>query len=111
MGENLSTKYLIKKGYKIVDRNFRCKSGEIDIIAENKDYLIFIEVKTRSSLCYGKPQDAVHKYKRKNMIKTARYYLYINKFENRFIRFDIIEIYLKRESFKINHIQKVDIFA
>lgn len=59
IGEEISTDYLQKCGYEIIKRNYRCMQGEIDIIAKDKKELVFIEVKTRSNLCYGKPREAV----------------------------------------------------
>ena len=79
IGENIAIKYLENNGYKIVDKNFECRQGEIDIIAKEKNELVIIEVKTRKSLEYGNPVDAVDKNKRKHIYKVAEYYLYIKK--------------------------------
>ena len=68
IGEELATKYLAQNKYKIIERNFRCKQGEIDIIAydlRNKE-LVFFEVKTRSNFKYGRPSEAVTKVKKKH---------------------------------------------
>lgn len=58
-GEDMATEYLLKKGYMIICRNFRCFQGEIDIVARDNDYLVFIEVKTRTSTKYGEAREAV----------------------------------------------------
>ena len=108
IGENLACKYLKKNKYIIIDRNFSCKQGEIDIIAcdERKKELVFIEVKTRSNLKYGRPSQAVDKIKRNHIIRSAKYYNYKNKIQNIPIRFDVIEILLNNSCYKINHIKQ-----
>ena len=108
-GEDIATQYLIQKGYKIVERNFYCRQGEIDIIAKEKQEIVFVEVKTRSNLCFGKPREAVDEGKQNHIYKTAKYYLYKHKLENSYVRFDAIEIYLKIDKYKLNHIKNVDI--
>ena len=93
IGENLACMYLQKNKYTIIDRNFRCRQGEIDIIAcDEKKELVFIEVKTRSNLKYGLPSESVVKMKK-------------NKIENTPIRFDVIEVLLNNSYYKINHIK------
>ena len=109
MGENIACKYLEEIGYRIIERNFNCRQGEIDIIAIDKDEYVFVEVKTRSNLCFGKPSEAVNDYKQKHIYKSTRYYMHINNIENAFIRFDVIEVYLKKEKYKIQHLKAVDI--
>lgn len=109
IGEDIGAKYLEQIGYKIIERNFNCRQGEIDIIAKDKDELVFIEVKTRSSLFFGKPKEAVNFYKQKHILKSTRYYLYIHKLNNCFMRFDIIEIYFKNNKYRLNHIKNVEI--
>lgn len=106
-GEDVATKYLEEKNYKIIERNFYCKQGEIDIVARNKEYLIFIEVKTRSNIYFGNPSEAVNEKKQKHIYSSAKYYLYINKFENEFIRFDVIEVYVMTNKYTINHIKQI----
>ena len=105
-GEEIGTKYLIKNGYKIIIRNFRCRQGEIDIIAQDKNEIVFIEVKTRKNTNYGYPIDAVDKRKQKHILNASKYYIYINKLEKKNIRFDVIEIY-KKDKFYINHIKNI----
>lgn len=92
-GEDIAIKYLEESGYKILDRNFITKKGEIDIIAYYRNEYIFIEVKTRSSNKYGRPIEAVNKIKEHNIIESSKYYIYKNKLENKYIRYDIIEVY------------------
>ena len=91
-GEDVATALLKKKGYKIVERNYRNKIGEIDIIAKNKEDLVFIEVKTRKSEKFGTPAEAVTYYKKQKIVNTAKWYLSNNPTELN-IRFDVIEVY------------------
>lgn len=106
LGEELATKYLIKNGYEIIARNFQCKIGEIDIIAKDKNEIVFIEVKSRKILSYGMPAEAVDENKKKHIYRTAQYYLLINNILNIFTRIDVIEVYMMNRKYKINHIKK-----
>lgn len=109
IGEEISAKYLESIGYKIIERNFICRQGEIDIIAKDKDEYVFIEVKTRSNFLYGKAKEAVDNYKQKHIYKSTRYYLHINRLDNSYVRFDVIEVYLKDNKYKLKHLKQVDI--
>ena len=109
MGENISLKYLEKIGYKILEKNFACRQGEIDIIAKDKLEIVIIEVKTRSNLNYGNPREAVDKNKKNHIYNSAKYYIHVNKLENNYIRFDVIEIYKIKNRFKLKHLKNVDI--
>ena len=112
IGEELACKYLRKKGYKILENNKRESHKEIDIIAANKEYIVFVEVKTRSVgndlyNQYGSPASAVTKKKQSNLIYAANAYLSTN-FTNKQPRMDVIEVYLDKlsgELLKINHIE------
>lgn len=104
-GEEIAVEYLENNKYKIIETNFSCKQGEIDIIAKDKKEIVFIEVKTRTNIMYGRPADAVTYYKKKHILQSIQYYLYIKKLENEFVRIDIIEIYIKNNKYKINHIK------
>lgn len=107
LGEDLACKYLQDKGYKIIERNFEARQGEIDIIAKDQNELVFIEVKTRSNISYGKPAEAVNEIKQNHLIKTIEYYVYSRHLEDEFIRIDIIEIYLLKNKYRVNHIKQV----
>lgn len=107
IGEDLAVKYLIQNGYKIWKRNFKCKQGEIDIIAWDNNELVIIEVKTRTRIKYGKPVDAVNIDKRRHIFKVTEYFVFINKLENEYIRFDVIEVYIKDNKYYINHIKNI----
>lgn len=107
-GENLACKYLEENNYKMIEKNFLCQQGEIDMIAKDmiKNELVFIEVKTRSNFKYGNPADAVNKQKQKHMIQAIKYYIYKNHIQNIPIRIDVIEVYIM-ENYKINHIKQI----
>ena len=106
IGEKIALEYLKSKGYTIVSKNFRCKQGEIDIIAEDSDNIIFIEVKTRTSTKFGEAKEAVNTEKQKHIYKAAGYFLYKNNLESRFVRIDVIEVYILKNGVKINHIKQ-----
>lgn len=105
-GEELTCDYLVKNNYEIVEKNFRCKQGEIDIIAKdliNED-IVFIEVKTRKNENCGLPQEAVNINKQKHIFNVAMYYIYKNKIINSLFRFDVVAIKIGNE-IKIEHIK------
>ncbi|CAD0000764.1 YraN family protein [Flavobacterium chungangense] len=106
-GEDLAVEYLLQNDYKILERNWIFQKAEIDIIAKKDHFLAVIEVKTRSSLDYGSPQDFVKPKKIQLLIKAVN--AYINDREKDFdddleIRFDIIAIHKTQETFAIEHL-------
>lgn len=102
IGEKIASKYLLSKGAEILENNYRIKSGEVDIIAKLDNELIFVEVKSRSSIRYGYPSESVNYNKIKKITNTAKYYILKNNLYNVPIRFDVVEIYLSEH--RINHI-------
>ncbi len=93
-GEDYTCEYLQNKGYRIIERNFRNKLGEIDLIAKDGKVICFIEVKTRESLQYGAPFEAVHLAKQRKMARVALSYLkYRFNTVDILSRFDVISIY------------------
>lgn len=97
LGEEYAAKALQKIGYKIEERNYHSKYGEIDIIASNSEYLLFVEVKTRSMKSWGLPREAVNYSKQQKIIKTA--YSYIAEFGmNAQPRFDVVEVYMNSKT-------------
>lgn len=104
-GETVAAKFLEKQGYTIITKNFKCSYGEIDIIATDKNEIIFVEVKTRCSQKYGEAREAVDMTKKKHIKKAAMHYIYKHRLENEFIRFDVMEVYLKKDKFFINHVK------
>lgn len=91
-GEDKAVKHLVKNGYKILDRNFRTKLGEIDIIAKDDEALVFIEVKTRSSMSFGVPQLSVDTRKQNKLIKLALSYIKQKNIKHKVIRFDVLAL-------------------
>ncbi|MCC3864840.1 YraN family protein [Terrisporobacter petrolearius] len=102
LGEEIAFKYIISKGGKIIEKNYRTKMGEVDIIAKLNGELVFVEVKSRSNLNYGYPSESVNYKKKRKITNVAKYYILDNSLENLSIRFDVIEIYFNEK--KINHI-------
>ena len=102
LGEEIALKYIISKGGKIIERNYRTKIGDIDLIAKLNGELVFVEVKSRSNINYGYPSESVDYKKKRKITNVAKYYILDNSLENLSIRFDVIEIYLNEK--KINHI-------
>lgn len=91
-GEDEATQKLLELGYEIKERNYRNIIGEIDIIAQDKDILCFIEVKTKSSSGYGSPEEMVDKRKQRKIIRTAQLYLSENRLQNINWRIDVVAI-------------------
>lgn len=92
LGENLALKHLKNKGYKFLERNFRSKFGEIDIIAREDDVLVFIEVKTRWSKKFGPPEGTVTPWKIKRIIKIGQYYKSLHPELPEAMRIDVVTI-------------------
>ena len=74
LGEKLAKDFLKKRGYRILETNYRCPQGEIDIVAKRKDWLVFIEVRAKKSLEFGSPEESITPTKRERMRATAAYY-------------------------------------
>ncbi len=89
-GEALAREWLISKSYTILQANFRCKYGEIDVVARDADTLVFVEVKHYKSGSLRTPYEAVSKSKQRKIIQTAQYYLMQNPQLNQSMRFDVI---------------------
>ncbi len=107
-GEQAAAEYLKKKHYKIIGLNYSCRFGEIDLIAQNKKYIVFAEVKLRKSDFFAEAREFVTASKQEKIIKTASLWLTQNETELQ-PRFDVIEIYAPEgatsKSLKINHIE------
>jgi putative endonuclease len=102
-GEEKALRFLKKNGYRIIENNYVCKMGEMDIIAREKDTLVFIEVKTRTSTEFGPPQLAVNLSKQRQLSKVALNYLKEKHLEDPKARFDVVAILLgqKREEIEL----------
>lgn len=99
-GEEKAEKYLKNKKYKILEKNYRCLYGEIDIIAEYKKILVIVEVKYRKNASFGKGYEAVGLSKQQKIIKTTEYYINKKKIKSP-VRFDVISI----DNDEITHIE------
>lgn len=106
-GELSACKYLKKKGYKILERNYTTTVGEIDIIAEDKGVLVFVEVKTRKNEKFGLPREAVGFFKQRKYNQVAMQYIKANDLFNIACRFDVIEIIDKINNEKCNHVKEL----
>ncbi len=93
-GERLAAEELVRRGYAIVERNFRCRHGEIDLIAEDAQDLIFVEVKTRRGNAYGLPEEAVTPRKQQKLVQVALYYLDLHACSERSWRIDVVAVQL-----------------
>jgi len=105
IGEDIAVKFLSRKGYKILKRNYRYGHGEIDIIAMYKDVLIFVEVRVKFSDKFGSPEDSVTIKKREQLKKIASAFIQMNEVNFSECRFDVIGITFKDGKFNINHIE------
>lgn len=108
LGESAAAAYLENRGFSILDRNYRIKNAEIDIIAKDGNAIAFIEVKTRKNLRKGLPAESVNYVKQKKIISAAMYYIRENNLNNVRLRFDVIEVFLQNnynDSFKFNLIK------
>jgi putative endonuclease len=110
-GENQACRYLEIRGLILIERNYRCRMGELDLIMRDGEYLVFVEVRSRSNRNYGNPAETVTRYKQNRLIRTAAYYLQRHQL-NVPCRFDIIaisnpqnKIYLEwiKDAFQVNY--------
>jgi putative endonuclease len=104
--EEAATEYLIQRGYAIVERNYRFSDGEIDIIAEHLEELVFIEVRSRQGVRYGLPQETVNYKKQQKLRRLASQYLKLKKIWQRACRFDVVGIIFSKEG-KIESIELI----
>ncbi len=112
LGEDIAVDYLKKKGYKIIERNFRKGYTEIDIIAVKDDTLVFVEVKSRKSNSYGDPFESIAPWKVKNLVKTAEFYKLLHPRLPDFMRIDAVGVFLSPDDRiqKIEHIENISGF-
>ena len=104
-GEEIALRFLKKKGYRIIEQNYVCKMGEMDIIAKEKDTFAFIEVKTRTSTTFGPPQSAVNASKQRQLSKVALNFLKEKNLEDVRARFDVVAILLRPKGEEIELIR------
>ncbi len=105
-GEELAAAFLVRNGFELIERNFRCKGGEVDIVAKDGKTLVFVEVKSRKTLTYGVPQLAVTPFKQRQISKAALTWLAKNHKHDSPARFDVIAILLNGDyQHQIEHIR------
>jgi putative endonuclease len=104
-GEDLAVRYLKKKGYKVIQQNYTCPVGEIDIIARQKKTIVFVEVKTRRTLSFGSARHAITAHKQRKISMTALYYLKSSHQMDQDARFDVVTVQSKGDSQDIDLIQ------
>ncbi len=112
IGEDVACKFLEKQGFKIIERNFRKSYGEIDIIAIERDTLVFIEVKTRITSEFGTPLDAITPWKLKTLVKTAQFYKLTHPKLPESLRIDAVSIRLSDKYINecIEHVRNISDF-
>lgn len=103
-GEDLAVDFLLKNGYQILQRNYIFQKAEVDIIAQKKDILAVVEVKTRSTVNFGNPQDFVKPKQIKNLVKAIDEYVVVNDLDLE-VRFDIVAVVKEVGGFKIEHLE------
>ena len=109
-GEALAEKFLIDKGFRIIQRNYRCKIGEIDLICEKDKILVFCEVKSRRSIVFGIPAEAIDSKKIRHIRRVASWFLTQKMCINRLysdydMRFDVVEVVFVNEKYELNHVE------
>jgi len=104
-GEDLAAAALKKQGYKILERNYRTPLGEIDVIARHQGFLVFLEVKTRRSLHFGEPQEAVSPAKQARLKRLADYYVKVKRQGEVKMRFDVVAITVSEAGPQVEIIQ------
>ncbi len=104
-GEDLAERYLKRQGYAIVERNYRCPLGEIDLIALNKRVVVFVEVKTRRVDTSGAPLESVNAVKQRRLKRTALHYLNKHRLHDRDVQFDVVGISLRSDPPAVQHVR------
>ena len=97
LGEKFARNFLKKKGYRIRETNFRCHEGEIDIIAEKKDYLVFIEVRTKTSSSFGSPEESITYTKKEKLVASALSYMETHRNLPALWRIDFVAVELDKD--------------
>ncbi len=105
VGELLAVRFLEREGMKILRRNYRFERGEIDIVAEEGEEIVFVEVKARRSKAFGEPEEAVTDHKQEQLRKVAEGYLFEHELSDRACRFDVVAIFFHNGRAEINHIK------
>ena len=104
-GEEIAVRYLRENGYLVLERNFRCPLGEMDIVARHGDVLVFVEVRSRRSQGYGEPLESVGIVKQKKLSRIALYYIQKHHLQGRKARFDVLGVKIQPDGHKIDIIR------
>ncbi len=104
-GEETACGYMRKNSMEILTRNYRCRGGEIDIIAKDGETIAFVEVKTRTGAKYGTPADAVTRAKMRKIITAAQHYIMLERLTDQNFRFDVAEVTGERGYYSVNYIK------
>ena len=104
-GERIAELFLQKKGYKLVERNYRCSGGELDLIVLDRRVVVFVEVKTRTGSGFGTPFEAVESRKQQRMIRAAQYFLAEKGLQQRDARFDVVGVSWPGRQPVVEHIE------
>ena len=104
-GERLAERYLQKKGYTLVERNYRCPAGELDLIVLDRRVVVFVEVKTRTGHGFGSPLEAVEFRKQWKMIQAAQFFLAEKRLQQRDARFDVVGVSWPGREPVVEHIE------
>jgi putative endonuclease len=107
LGEKAAQKFLKKRGYRIRETNFRCRHGEIDIIAQKKDWLVFVEVRTKSNLDFGTPEESITQAKKKKLVALALTYTSTHQDLPPLWRIDVVAIELDDKG-KLKRIELIE---
>ncbi len=107
LGEGLTADYLTQRGYRVLEKNYRCALGEIDMVALDGDTLVFIEVKSRTGLYYGHPQEGVTEAKRRKLAQLAAWYLREKGLTDLKCRFDVAAVLVDRNTHKMKSIELI----
>ena len=104
-GEDFAARYLQAAGWSILERNYRIRAAEIDLIAERDGLIVFVEVKTRQTKKFGRPSEAVTLNKQKKIIEAASVFMQREEYARNACRFDVIEVFFEGGDWHINHIE------
>ena len=110
-GEKIAEVFLKKQGYRLVERNYRCRGGEVDLIVLDRRIIVFVEVKTRTDHGFGSPLEAVEPRKQRRMILAAQLFLHQKKLHERDARFDVVGISWPGTEPLVEHIQNAFVIA
>lgn len=97
-GEQLATEFLRKHGYRVIERNYHCRIGEVDIIAREGKELVFVEVRTRESVDFGEPEESIDLSKQKRLVKLSYYYIIEHALESIPWRIDVVTVRLSPDA-------------